>query len=150
MPLPDSPHPMAPGSLLPPEPEDDIRTLLFGFRGRLPRKAFWLYGVVGLSLAQLLAYALLGIAGAADRLAEGLSTLLVAWPSLAITIKRWHDRDKSGWWTLINLIPVVGTLWTLVECGFLRGTAGANRFGPNPLQGGGRDPSPAPGTGSGQ
>ena len=139
MPLPDSPHPMAPGSLLPPEPEDDLRTLLFGFRGRLPRKAFWLYGVVGLSLAQLLAYALLGTAGAAEHPTQGINT-----------IKRWHDRDKSGWWTLINLIPVVGTLWTLVECGFLRGTAGANRFGPNPLQGGGRDPSPAPGTGSGQ
>ena len=68
MPLPDSPNPMAPGSLLPPVPEDNLKALLFGFRGRLPRKAFWLYGVVGLSLAQLLAYALLGIAGASDRL----------------------------------------------------------------------------------
>ena len=134
MPLPDT-RPARSNDLGREQAEDDLRSLLLGFSGRLPRKAFWLYGVVGLSLAQLLAYALLGIAGVADRLAEGLSTLLVAWPSVAITIKRWHDRDKSGWWTAINLIPIVGLVWTLVECGFLRGTPGPNRFGGDPLRG---------------
>jgi uncharacterized membrane protein YhaH (DUF805 family) len=35
----------------------------------------------------------------------------------------------------MNLIPVLGTLWVLIECGFLRGTRGGNRFGPDPLAG---------------
>src|SRR5512142_30928 len=92
---------------LPPEPDDDLRTLLLGFRGRVARKPFWLYGVVGVSLAQLIAYALLGIAGVGERAADAISTLLVVWPGLAISVKRWHDRGKSGWWVLINLIPLV-------------------------------------------
>ena len=114
-------------------PEDDIKALLFGFHGRLPRKAFWLYGVLGLTLAQIFIYVLLGIAGASEALASGVAGLAVVWPGLAISIKRWHDRDKTGWWVLINLVPFIGTLWTLIECGFLAGTRGENRFGPDPL-----------------
>jgi uncharacterized membrane protein YhaH (DUF805 family) len=132
MPLPET----RPATLQPAasEPEDDLRALLLGFAGRLPRKAFWLYGVIGLSVAQFLIYALLGIAGMRERTADVLAALVIAWPSLAISVKRWHDRDKSGWWMLINLVPVVGLVWTLVECGALRGTVGANRFGADPLQ----------------
>jgi uncharacterized membrane protein YhaH (DUF805 family) len=48
-------------------------------------------------------------------------------------IKRFHDRDKSGWWLLISLVPLIGPLWLLVELGFLQGSEGANRFGPDPL-----------------
>ncbi len=59
--------------------------------------------------------------------------LPVIWPSLVVAIKRWHDRDKSGWWCLINFIPVVGTIWAFVENGCLEGTTGDNRFGPDPL-----------------
>src|SRR3989442_838961 len=55
--------------------------------------------------------------------------LIIAWPSFAISTKRWHDRDKSGWWNLINLIPLIGTIWSFIECGFLLGTNGPNRFG---------------------
>lgn len=72
---------------------------------------------------------LLGIAGVAAETAGLLMNLLVLWPAIATSVKCWHDRDKSGWWVLINLIPVLGTLWVLVENGFLRGTPGPNRFG---------------------
>jgi uncharacterized membrane protein YhaH (DUF805 family) len=57
----------------------------------------------------------------------------ILWASLAVCVRRWHDRDKSGWWTLINLVPVVGSIWALVETGFLKGTAGENRFGTAPV-----------------
>ena len=60
--------------------------------------------------------------------------LIILWPAFAIQVKRWHDRDKSGWWVLINLIPIIGPLWALVEIGFLTGTEGSNRFGDNPLE----------------
>ena len=53
-------------------------------------------------------------------------------PAILVYIKRFHDRDKSGWWMLIVLIPIVGAIWLLVELGFLPGTPGPNRFGPPP------------------
>ncbi len=53
-----------------------------------------------------------------------------AWPSLAIVVKRWHDRNKSGFWSLIYAIPVVGLVWGFVENGFLPGTKGENKYGP--------------------
>lgn len=63
---------------------------------------------------------------------------LLVFPLLIVVIiaqiKRWHDRDESGWWVFINLIPLIGGLWSLIECGCLRGTQGANRFGDDPLQ----------------
>ena len=63
---------------------------------------------------------------------DDLVFLALLWPSLALQVKRWHDRDKSGWFVLVNLIPFIGWLWTLIECGFLDGTQGPNRFGPSP------------------
>ena len=73
-------------------------------------------------------------AGADDYLFKPFNpVLLQARIKAGIERKRWHDRDKSGWWALLNLIPVIGTLWILIECGFLRGTYGGNRFGPDPL-----------------
>ena len=59
--------------------------------------------------------------------------VLAFWISLAVGVKRWHDRNKSGWWMLIILVPVIGSLWYLIECGFLKGTTGPNTYGPDPL-----------------
>jgi uncharacterized membrane protein YhaH (DUF805 family) len=47
-----------------------------------------------------------------------------------IGIKRFHDRDKSGWWVLIAFVPIIGWIWYLIECGFLPGTDGPNRYDP--------------------
>ena len=63
----------------------------------------------------------------------GILTLLLLWPSICLYAKRWHDRGKSGWWSLIIFVPIIGSIWFLVELGFLRGTDGPNRFGPDPL-----------------
>lgn len=52
---------------------------------------------------------------------------------IIVQVRRWHDRDKSAWWLLINFVPCVGAVWTLIECGCLPGTPGPNRFGPDPL-----------------
>lgn len=49
--------------------------------------------------------------------------------SLAAQVKRWHDLDRSGWMVLVSFVPIIGFLVNLVCLGFLRGTAGANRFG---------------------
>jgi uncharacterized membrane protein YhaH (DUF805 family) len=62
-----------------------------------------------------------------------IAWLVLVYPAIMVRIKRFHDRNKSGWWVLISLIPVVGVVWIFVECGCLRGTGGENRYGPDPL-----------------
>jgi uncharacterized membrane protein YhaH (DUF805 family) len=107
--------------------------MFFSLQGRVSRRQYWLFGVLALLGLALLGQALLGIARVRPRTADLFVNLLLLWPALAVSVKRWHDRDKSGWWVLLNLVPVVGWLWALIENGFLRGTDGPNRFGPNPL-----------------
>ncbi|HEV7658296.1 MAG TPA: DUF805 domain-containing protein [Allosphingosinicella sp.] len=52
-------------------------------------------------------------------------------PNLAVAVRRLHDQDKSGWWILIALVPLIGGIWLLVLY-FIEGTRGPNRFGPDP------------------
>jgi len=65
--------------------------------------------------------------------------VVLLWPTLAVSIKRWHDRGRTGWWVLVMLVPVVGWLVALVANGFLPGTPGPNRYGAAP---GGAPPQP--------
>ena len=102
-------------------------------RGRISRATYWLYGIGGLLGLGLLLHALLDIARVPSAVSDPLVNLLLLWPAVATSAKRWHDRDKSAWWVLVTLVPVVGSLWALVVTGFLRGTAGANRYGDDPL-----------------
>ena len=62
-----------------------------------------------------------------------ITLLVLAWVNLAVHAKRWHDRNKSILWILFWFIPIIGQIWTLIELGFIRGTSGPNRFGPDPL-----------------
>ena len=83
--------------------------------------------------------------------------IAVTWSSLAVGVKRLHDRDKSGWWILLfwlgpsllggwqstgpnmggglvlSLAAGVIAIWGFVELGCLRGTPGPNQYGPDPL-----------------
>ncbi len=113
----------------------DWQHLLFSFDGRINRGKFWL-GAIGLYavpwILWLIAFA---IGSSVLYTLVGILTLLVIWPALAISVKRWHDRDKSGWWILIGFVPLIGGLWALIETGFLEGTKGDNQYGPDPLAG---------------
>ncbi len=52
-------------------------------------------------------------------------------PGLAVLVRRLHDTERSGWWMLISLVPVIGSVWLLVLlCS--EGTYGPNEFGPDP------------------
>jgi uncharacterized membrane protein YhaH (DUF805 family) len=98
----------------------------FRFSGRIPRSIYFLSAIPIIILAI--------VAQIYEEQNWSIFLILaIIWPSLAISTKRWHDRDKSGWWNLINLIPLIGTTWSFVECGFLSGTNGPNRFGEDPL-----------------
>ncbi len=113
----------------------DWQYLLLRFDGRINRAKFW-SGVGAIIVAYIVIFALFAIDSGALRALLGLAYIAMIWPSLAISIKRWHDRDKSGWWVLIGLVPVIGGIWALVETGFLAGTGGPNQYGPDPLGGG--------------
>jgi len=110
----------------------DWNSLLFQFDGRINRGKFWL-GTVIIWVAYIV---IVGIAAAAEAVLVYVLALLLIWPGLAVSIKRWHDRDKSGWWVLIGLIPLIGPIWAFIETGFLEGTSGPNEYGPDPLGGG--------------
>jgi uncharacterized membrane protein YhaH (DUF805 family) len=103
--------------------------------GRCRRKTFWLFLLFStlFSLACSAVDELLGLKVFSD---QGLLSLVysvaVLIPSVAVGVRRLHDLDRSGWWLLIMLIPLLGTLLLLIYfC--LRGTVGPNRFGPDPL-----------------
>jgi uncharacterized membrane protein YhaH (DUF805 family) len=111
----------------------DLRAIYTSYQGRISRKVFWIYGVLLMMVAAMVVF---GIVGAVYAASKPLGAILgipayiaFIWVSFAIQVKRWHDRDKSGWWVLIGFIPVIGSIWALVETGFLRGTVGPNRFG---------------------
>ncbi|WP_448188991.1 DUF805 domain-containing protein [Azospirillum sp. sgz301742] len=109
-----------------------ITTLLFSFSGRASRKHFWLFMIAYLVILAVV----MGVDSATMNMEDpgvpwlSIAVLVVSlWPALAIQVKRWHDRNKSGWWILIQLVPAIGPLWAIVETGFLAGTPTENRFG---------------------
>jgi uncharacterized membrane protein YhaH (DUF805 family) len=53
-------------------------------------------------------------------------------PSLTVSVRRLHDAGHSGWWMLVGLMPVVGTIWLLVKMCEAPAQVGLNRFGPDP------------------
>ena len=130
-----------------------MQGLLFSFDGRVNRAKFWLvviatdivlfvlFGIlaavtgVSMDVAADGSMPSLGGAGLIAGLIGLLLVVLAVWIGLAMGVKRYHDRNKSGWWVLIALVPVIGGLWYLIECGFLRGTAGPNQYGADPLAG---------------
>ena len=54
-------------------------------------------------------------------------------PDLAVTVRRLHDTDSSGWWILLGLIPLIGMV-VLIVWWCQKGSRGYNRFGADPLQ----------------
>jgi uncharacterized membrane protein YhaH (DUF805 family) len=150
-----------------------LRSFLFSFEGRINRAKYWLVALAFLIGGTFILMQSLFV------LADGLSNAdpatiatllpilfyaiayplyaLVTWIYAATTIKRLHDRNKSGWWIIpFGVLPVLlpevagwvgqsypalflGTvafvlsIWSFVETFCLRGTRGPNRFGPDPL-----------------
>lgn len=115
----------------------------FTSKGRLNRKQYWLILVpcwfIMFSIKSVYEHDLLpNLEDSVIRFTLVLFVLFIAFAFafsiyLVTAAKRWHDRDKSAWWILINLIPIIGPLWTIIETGFLAGTIGDNRYGDDPL-----------------
>ena len=89
-----------------------------------------MYGVLVVLGLGVLGHALLGIAGVSPQRADTLLNVSMMYLFAAVSAKRWQDRGRSAWWVLLMLVPVIGTLWTLLDNGFVRGAASINAFGP--------------------
>jgi uncharacterized membrane protein YhaH (DUF805 family) len=98
------------------------------FGGRAIRSEYW-YWVLFIILAEIVTsiidYGILGY-----QITTSLFGLAVFLPGLAVSIRRLHDLDRTGWWIFIVLIPLIGAILLIVwYCS--RGTVGPNRFGPD-------------------
>jgi uncharacterized membrane protein YhaH (DUF805 family) len=103
--------------------------------GRARRKEYWfftLFYCLGLIVLMIVD----GITGTLSEragigLLSGVFVLATLVPYIAVTVRRLHDTDRSGWWILLSLIPLIGGLVLLVFM-LVDSQPGANRFGPNP------------------
>jgi uncharacterized membrane protein YhaH (DUF805 family) len=156
----------------------NVLELLFSAKGRIRRRTYWTYSIgygIGIWIIYYVLYLFLGEGSFMEDIGHfarvsptpfhlAMIILMGAslWPSICISAKRWHDRNRSGWIagattifsTLAAYVPPIVTaahvenaqpitlvasiasfgvgIWVLVECGFLDGTPGPNRFGPSP------------------
>jgi uncharacterized membrane protein YhaH (DUF805 family) len=107
------------------------------FSGRARRTEFWYFVLFNIIVTIVLSLidTLLGtfniLRGVG--LLSGIYGLAVLIPTLAVTVRRLHDIDRTGWWILIGLIPLIGTIVLLVFY-LTPGTPGSNRYGPDPKQ----------------
>lgn len=108
------------------------------FSGRARRAEYWyfflIYTVVYLALA--IADVILGTFSMENGigLLTGIFALATLLPSVGVSVRRLHDTNRSGWWLLLFLIPLIGTIVAIILLS-LKGTEGENRFGPDPLAG---------------
>lgn len=103
------------------------------FSGRARRKEYWMFLLINTIICMVLGViqTVIGMESPYISMIYGLAILL---PSLAVGVRRLHDTERSGWWLLISMIPVVGSI-VLIVFFCQNGTAGNNRFGADPKQG---------------
>jgi uncharacterized membrane protein YhaH (DUF805 family) len=141
----------------------DWGSLFFKFSGRINRAKFWIAALIYSGINVILN--IIGYAtdqNAVFQALNGMIGLVILISSLAVGIKRLHDRNKSGWYLLffyvvpgILVMAAIGTyltmedgtliaavlglasaavgIWAFIELGCLRGTVGGNPYGPDPI-----------------
>jgi len=125
--------------------QEAVRTCLVkyaDFNGRASRPEMW-FGMLAwvgvLFIASVLDTAVFGISIDGFGVFYTLTALGLFLPGLAVQVRRLHDTDRSGWWVLISLVPIVGVI-LLIVWWCQPGTGGTNRFG--------SEPATAPGDGA--
>ena len=141
----------------------DFINIFISFSGRINRAKYWIAVLVYTAIN--IVFAALAYVGSASTALHGISTVVgiaMTISAIGVTIKRLHDRNKSGWYVLLFLVApvvlllaglVIGTMssgsdfvatalwliaivigiWSFVELGCLRGTIGQNKYGADPL-----------------
>ncbi|AXK81139.1 DUF805 domain-containing protein [Pseudolabrys taiwanensis] len=134
----------------------DLASLLFTFDGRINRAKYWIAFAIYCGVMLIAVGLIFALPGMIGIIMIGIIYIAAIVSGIAVGIKRLHDCDKSGWWLLlfyvapgilstaatnmdapmiVNLASLAVSIWGIVQLGFLRGTIGANRFGPDPIPG---------------
>ena len=103
----------------------------FNFSGRARRKEYWMFTLFSTLAVILFAFIDHVVLGAEIGILGLIYSLAVFIPSFAVLFRRLHDTNRSAWWILIALIPLVGAIVLLVFLCF-DSEPGQNRFGVNP------------------
>jgi uncharacterized membrane protein YhaH (DUF805 family) len=133
----------------------DWRALLFSFSGRINRAKYWLAAVVLMAAFVIPVWIAIATNSTLVWILVAVIFVAVSISGIAVGAKRLHDRDKSAWWLalfylgpaflgaigdaaggagiIFQIISLGISIWAFIELGILRGTAGPNRFGPDPL-----------------
>jgi uncharacterized membrane protein YhaH (DUF805 family) len=111
-------------------------------KGRINRSTWWISMIIVYAVGRALGYMLsvgyegvtffygskIALLGSIISLIPILYNIMAFGAICTVSAKRLHDTNKSAWYLLLGLIPILGTLILLVICGFEKGTKGPNRF----------------------
>lgn len=112
------------------------------FSGRAARSEYWWFALFNVVVATVIGLVEGGgsghMGGGGMMYSYNAGIIGTLWslgnllPGLALAVRRLHDKDRSGWWLLIGIIPLIG--WIVLLYWYVtKGTEGSNRFGPDPL-----------------
>ncbi|QDT22607.1 Inner membrane protein YhaI [Gimesia chilikensis] len=104
------------------------------FSGRARRKEYWMFVLMNFLVGIVIAFigAIIGETGGLISVSlSGVYSLFIFIPSLAVTVRRLHDTNKSGWWILISLVPLIGGLVLLIFM-IMDSDPNTNAYGANP------------------
>jgi len=105
----------------------------FSLNGRVDRRDYWTLLIAPLIVVAILLGMLSRLMGLSTHAVNYTCLILlpvVAWISMAVSAKRWHDIGSSGWWAILSLVPFIGYV-VVIALGVLPGEVGANRYGAN-------------------
>ena len=137
--------------------------LFFNFNGRVNRAKFWIAALIFAAINVVMAVLdYVTDQSVVFQALNGMLSVVILISSIAVGVKRLHDRNKSGWYLLLfylvpSILVVIGVLigafvedstiiatvlalsafalvvWAFIEMGCLRGTVGVNQYGPDPV-----------------
>ena len=107
------------------------------FDGRARRKEYW-YFILFNAIAQFILTIIDSVTGSFSPetgigLLAGIYTLAVLIPGIAVSVRRLHDTERSGWWLLVALIPIIGAIVLFIFM-VLDSQTDENKFGINPKE----------------
>ena len=103
------------------------------FKGRSRRREYWMFTLVSFVVALVLDVLdyVLGLMVNGFGILGLIYLVAVIVPSTAVSIRRLHDINRTGWWELLVLVPILGWL-VLTVFAVIAGDQGSNRYGPDP------------------
>lgn len=105
------------------------------FDGRSQRMEYWYFFLVNIVILVILYFidSMTGMVNAASGygILSGVYALAVLLPGIAVAVRRFHDTNRTGWWVLVALIPLIGGL-ILICFMVLDSDPETNKYGPNP------------------